>query len=81
LLAWILDRLHKSCASPPRLDWQKYVEVDPRYFRPAEVDILIGDATKAREKLGWSPKVSFRELVQIMVDADLADLKGDRATA
>ncbi len=63
------------------LDWQKYVEVDPRYFRPAEVDLLIGDATKAREKLGWSPKVSFRELVQIMVDADLADMKGNRATS
>jgi GDPmannose 4,6-dehydratase len=63
------------------LDWQKYVEVDPRYFRPAEVDVLIGDATKAREKLGWSPKVGFRELVQIMVDADLAALKGNRATA
>jgi GDPmannose 4,6-dehydratase len=60
------------------LDWQKYVEVDPRYFRPAEVDVLIGDATKAREKLGWSPKVGFRELVQIMVDADVADLKGNK---
>jgi GDPmannose 4,6-dehydratase len=58
------------------LDWQKYVEVDARYFRPAEVDVLIGDPTKAREKLGWQPKVGFRELVHIMVDADLANLKG-----
>ena len=58
------------------LDWQKYVEVDARYFRPAEVDVLIGDASKAREKLGWQPKVGFRELVHIMVDADLANLKG-----
>jgi len=58
------------------LDWQKYVEVDARYFRPAEVDVLIGDASKAREKLGWQPKVGFRELVHIMVDADLANLEG-----
>ena len=54
------------------LKWQDYVEIDPRYIRPAEVDLLLGDATKAREKLGWKPKVSFRELVQMMVDADIA---------
>jgi len=53
------------------LDWNKYVEIDPRYFRPAEVDLLIGDATKAKEKLGWVPKTNFKELVKIMVDADL----------
>lgn len=53
------------------LDWQQYVEVDPRYFRPAEVDLLLGDATKAREKLGWAPKVSFREMVRRMVAHDL----------
>jgi GDPmannose 4,6-dehydratase len=57
------------------LDWQRHVEVDPRYFRPAEVDLLIGDASKARQKLGWQPKVTFRELVHLMVDADVADLK------
>lgn len=57
------------------LDWNKYVEIDPRYFRPAEVDLLIGDATKARQKLDWEPKVSFRELVTMMVDADVAELK------
>jgi GDPmannose 4,6-dehydratase len=57
------------------LDWHHYVEIDPRYFRPAEVDILVGDASKARRKLGWEPKVTFKELVRIMVDADLADLK------
>jgi len=56
------------------LDWHKYVEFDPRYLRPAEVDLLIGDATKAKEKLGWSATVSFAELVKIMVDADLAAL-------
>ncbi|MFN6204138.1 MAG: GDP-mannose 4,6-dehydratase [Acidobacteriota bacterium] len=53
------------------LDWRDYVEIDPRYFRPAEVDLLIGDSGKAREKLGWSPLVSFPELVRMMVDADL----------
>src|SRR5215475_698680 len=57
------------------LDWKQFVEIDPRYFRPAEVDLLIGDASKARRKLGWEPKISFKELVRMMVDADLADLK------
>ncbi|MFH1575562.1 MAG: GDP-mannose 4,6-dehydratase [Candidatus Nealsonbacteria bacterium] len=52
-------------------DWQPYVEIDPRYFRPTEVDVLIGDASKAKEKLGWQPKIKFKELVKIMVDADL----------
>jgi GDPmannose 4,6-dehydratase len=55
------------------LDWQEFVEVDPRYYRPAEVDILIGDASKAERILGWKPKVRFKELVQIMVDADVAE--------
>jgi len=53
------------------LDWKEYVEIDPRYFRPAEVDLLLGDATKAREKLGWEPKVSFEQLVKLMTDYDL----------
>ncbi len=53
------------------LDWEQYAEIDPRYFRPAEVDLLLGDATKAREKLGWEPKVSFEGLVRLMVDHDL----------
>ncbi|MGI8654631.1 MAG: GDP-mannose 4,6-dehydratase [Pyrinomonadaceae bacterium] len=53
------------------LDWQKYVEIDPRYYRPTEVDLLLGDATKARHKLGWKPKVSFKELVRLMVANDL----------
>jgi GDPmannose 4,6-dehydratase len=54
------------------LDWKDFVKVDPKYFRPAEVDILLGDPTKARTVLGWKPKVSFRELVRLMVEADLA---------
>lgn len=56
------------------LDWRQYVEIDPRYFRPTEVDALLGDASKARQILGWEPKVSFAELVRIMVDADLQAL-------
>ncbi len=57
------------------LDWKDYVKSDSAYLRPAEVDALIGDARKAREKLGWKPKVGFRELVGMMVDADLAFVK------
>ncbi|QXD32535.1 GDP-mannose 4,6-dehydratase [Candidatus Pelagisphaera phototrophica] len=53
------------------LDWEKYVEYDDRYERPAEVDLLIGDPAKAKKQLGWEPKVKFKELVKIMVDADL----------
>ncbi len=53
------------------MDWQKYVKQDPRFMRPAEVDILVGDASKARQILGWEPTVTFREMVQMMVDNDL----------
>jgi GDPmannose 4,6-dehydratase len=52
------------------LDWRDYVQIDERYFRPAEVDVLIGDYSKAKERLGWEPNVRFKELVQMMVDAD-----------
>jgi GDPmannose 4,6-dehydratase len=57
------------------LDWRDYVQTDPKLLRPAEVDHLIGDATKARTELGWQPSVDFRGLVEMMVDADLARLK------
>jgi len=56
------------------LDWQKYVKFDKRYLRPAEVDVLKGDASKAHKKLGWKPKTTFKELVKIMVDADIKEL-------
>lgn len=56
------------------LKWEDYVEFDERYLRPAEVDLLIGDPTKAKEKLGWQPSLTFPELVQLMVDADLEAL-------
>jgi GDPmannose 4,6-dehydratase len=53
------------------LDAREFIDIDPRYFRPAEVDLLLGDARKAREKLGWTPRTSFDDLVAMMVDADL----------
>ena len=52
-------------------DWQKYIEIDQRYLRPSETDILVGDATKARQKFNWAPKIKFNDLVKIMIDADL----------
>jgi len=57
------------------LDWEKYVKVDPELIRPAEVDLLVSDPRKAREKLGWQPTVSFEELIRMMVDADMEHLK------
>jgi len=60
------------------LNWEEFVKYDARYERPAEVELLIGDPAKAKAKLGWEPKVRFRELVQIMVDADLAMVDGAR---
>jgi GDPmannose 4,6-dehydratase len=56
------------------LDWEKHVQIDPTYFRPAEVDALIGDPTKAEKQLGWKPKTHWRELAQLMVEADIATL-------
>lgn len=60
------------------LDWEKYVDYDKRYERPAEVELLIGDPAKAKKQLGWEPKVKFKELVQIMTDADLELAKNER---
>jgi GDPmannose 4,6-dehydratase len=56
------------------LDWKKYVKLDPKFLRPAEVDLLIGDPSKAMKKLGWKPKVSFEQMIQMMVDADVERL-------
>ena len=55
------------------LEWDRHVEIDPKYYRPAEVDILQGDASKAKKVLGWEPKVTFRELARMMTDADMAE--------
>ena len=63
------------------LDYRDFVEIDPRYFRPAEVELLLGDATKARTALGWTPRVSFQELVEMMVDADLEMARRELAVA
>jgi GDPmannose 4,6-dehydratase len=63
------------------LDWKKHVATDPRFLRPAEVDHLIGNPAKAKEKLGWKPEVSFERLVQMMVDADLERLKAGHIVA
>jgi GDPmannose 4,6-dehydratase len=54
-----------------QLDWEKHVKIDPKYYRPTEVDLLIGDASKAKKDLGWQPKIKFQELIAMMVDADL----------
>ncbi len=61
------------------LDWKKYVEIDPRYYRPAEVDYLIGDYSKAKKQLGWEPKTRFADLAKLMVDADIQLLKDHQA--
>ena len=53
------------------LDWEKFVVIDPKFFRPAEVELLVGDASKAARKLGWKPKVDFKGLVTMMVEADI----------
>jgi GDPmannose 4,6-dehydratase len=58
------------------LDWQEHVVVDPKFVRPAEVDHLIGNPAKAKAKLGWTPTVHFRQLVEMMVDSDLERLRG-----
>ena len=60
------------------LDWRKFVEIDEKYFRPAEVDLLIGDYSKAKKKLGWEPKTRFEELAKLMVDEDIRRLKEHR---
>jgi GDPmannose 4,6-dehydratase len=71
-----VQQLVDAAFSHAGLDWRKYVRVDPAYLRPAEVDHLIGDASKARRVLGWEPSVSFERLVAMMVDADFALLSG-----
>jgi len=60
------------------LDWKEHVEIDSWYYRPSEVDLLLGDSTKARKQLGWEPKVGFRELVRLMIDHDLLLARGEK---
>ena len=63
------------------LDWQRYVVIDPAFYRPAEVDMLLGDASKARRQLGWQPRVSLRELARMMVESDLQLARREAAAA
>ena len=67
-----VERLVELAFSHAGLDWREHVKVDPRFIRPAEVDLLIGDPAKAKSELGWTPEVSFEQLITMMVDADLA---------
>jgi GDPmannose 4,6-dehydratase len=69
---WTVQQWCEEAFSSQGLDWRAYVKKDPRFMRPAEVDMLVADSTKARRVLGWEPRVHFRELVRMMVDADLA---------
>jgi GDPmannose 4,6-dehydratase len=69
---WSVKDFLLEAFSHAGLDWEKYVVIDPRFFRPAEVDLLLGDPTKAKTKLGWKPAVDFKALVRMMVDADMA---------
>jgi GDPmannose 4,6-dehydratase len=73
-----VQQLVELAFSHAGLDWRRHVVVDPTLKRPAEVDLLLGDATKARQKLGWAPKVGFAELIRLMVDADLARYRDGR---
>ncbi len=72
-----VERLCQLAFEAADLNWENYVEVDPRFIRPAEVDLLVGDSSKARAVLGWEPKVSFEQLIQHMVEADIRLLRGD----
>jgi GDPmannose 4,6-dehydratase len=69
---WTVQQWCEEAFSSQDLDWRAYVKMDPRFVRPAEVDMLVADSGKARRVLGWEPKVHFRELVRMMVDADIA---------
>ena len=68
----VQEFVEKAFAHAGLEDWEQYVRQDPKFFRPAEVDLLIGDSAKAKAVLGWEPKVGFDELVKMMVDNDLA---------
>jgi GDPmannose 4,6-dehydratase len=70
-----VSELVEEAFSYAGLDWRKHLEVDERYYRPAEVDLLIGDASKAKRKLGWQAKTTFKDLVRLMVDADMVSAK------
>jgi GDPmannose 4,6-dehydratase len=72
-----VKRLVEVAFGAAGLDWEKYVVIDPAFVRPAEVDLLIGDPSKAKKHLGWTPEVSFEQLIQMMVEADIERLTKD----
>jgi GDPmannose 4,6-dehydratase len=74
-----VQRLCELAFEAAGLNWENYVEVDPRFIRPAEVDLLVGDSSKARAVLGWEPNVSFEEMITLMVDSDIRLLRDDSA--
>ena len=76
--AWSVRDLLDIAGERLDIDWREYVDIDSRYFRPTEVDYLLGDASKARRELGWEPRVAFRELVRMMVDHDLQLAERDK---
>jgi GDPmannose 4,6-dehydratase len=74
----VRDFVSAAFASVGIDDWERYVEIDPQLFRPAEVDALVADASKARERLGWQPRASFEQLVGMMVESDLQRLAREK---
>ena len=78
---WFLMILHEKVLSAAAAVSRVLVKVDPKYFRPTEVDLLVGDCSKAKKLLGWAPKVTFKALAEEMVDADLAELRHELAQA
>ena len=75
-----VERLLEVAFGHVGLNWRDYTVQDPQFMRPAEVDLLVGDATKANQELGWQPKVTFEELIGVMVDADLKKLRENPAS-
>jgi GDPmannose 4,6-dehydratase len=75
--SWTVREFLERAFSHVNLNWQNYVEFDARYLRPSEVDVLIGDPSKARDRLGWTATTSFDDLVKLMVEADIAAEKRD----
>src|SRR5260370_36041126 len=75
-----VQELLDAAFSRAGLEWKKYVEIDPKLVRPAEVDYLCGDAAKARKVLGWKPEIGFQQLVEVMVEADLNALRHSMAS-
>ncbi|MCO5190500.1 MAG: GDP-mannose 4,6-dehydratase, partial [Anaerolineae bacterium] len=75
---WSVEDFVRTAFEYVDLDWHDYVVQDPRFMRPAEVDLLVGDPSKAGKQLGWEPLVSFSELVQMMIDADMDLIKSGK---